>query len=143
MTLKSLVPKRRQARFLLTQALYQWELSASPPAEIITHFQLQPSFQKADQAYFIESFEAITQQNEALDGLYQGYLDRALSDLDPIEKSILRLSAYELSQRLDIPYRVIINEALELAKTFGATDSHKYINGVLDKLAKQLRQTEN
>ncbi len=138
----SSIQKRRQARFLLVQALYQWLLSDAPVAEVIAQFELNPHFKKGDQNYFVESLRAITQQAEQLDQLYVPFLDRNLKELDPIEKSILRLSTYELSVRLDIPYRVVINEALELAKTFGATDSHKYINGVLDRVAKQLRKNE-
>jgi N utilization substance protein B len=139
---RSLIQKRHQARFLLIQALYQWQVSENPPADILTQFQLNPQFDKADQTYFTESFLAVINQVTTVDELYQPYLDRALSELDPIEMSILRLATYELSQRLDLPYRVVINEALELAKTFGATDGHKYINGVLDKAAKQLRPSE-
>ncbi len=138
----SLVPKRKQARFLLTQALYQWEISGMPTADILLAFQLKPNFQKADQAYFIEAFEHVTKQASVLDEVYKDHLDRPLADLDPVEKSILRLAVFEFMERMDIPYRVIINEALELAKTFGATGSHKYINGVLDKVAKTVRHVE-
>lgn len=139
---KSLIQQRRQARFLLIQALYQWQLSGNPIADVLLQFQLNPQFQQADQTYFVESLNAIAGQAETLDAIYQPYLDREIAELDPIEMTILRLSTYELAQRLDLPYRIIINEALELAKIFGATDSHKYINGVLDKVAKQLRTTE-
>ena|SRR3989338_3974297 len=138
----SRIQKRRQARFLLTQALYQWHVSENPIAEILVQFQASPQFHQADQAYFMEALQAITQHVEQFDHHYQIYLDRSLAELDPIERAILRLAVYELAMRLDIPYRVIINEALELAKTFGATDSHKYINGVLDKVAKDLRKME-
>lgn len=139
---KSLISQRRQSRFLLTQALYQWMIAEASPKEILLQFQLNPQFQKADQMYFTECFNAITQNPDALDLIYQPFLDRDLKELDAVEKAILRLATYELAQRLDLPYRVVINEALELAKTFGATDSHKYINGVLDKVAHQLRKTE-
>ena len=139
---RSLIQKRRQSRFLLIQALYQWQLSENLIADILLQTQLNPQFQKADQAYFSESLLAIAEQVSILDQLYQSYLDRDLADIGPIEKSILRLATYELSQRLDLPYRIIINEALELAKIFAATDSYKYINGVLDRVAKQLRSIE-
>ncbi|MCD6048261.1 MAG: NusB antitermination factor [Gammaproteobacteria bacterium] len=139
---KSLIPKRRQSRFLLTQALYQWSLSEDLPKDILLQFQLNPQFQKGDQAYFIECFDAITAQADTLDEQFGPFLDRSLTELDPVEKAILRLATYELMYRLDIPYRVVINEALELAKTFGATDSHKYINGVVDKVAHKLRKAE-
>jgi N utilization substance protein B len=139
---KSLIPKRRQSRFLLTQALYQWSLSDNLPKDILLQFQLNPQFQKGDQAYFIECFDTITANADSLDEQFGPFLDRDLSELDPVEKAILRLATYELMHRLDIPYRVVINEALELAKTFGATDSHKYINGVVDKVAHKLRKAE-
>lgn len=139
---RSLIQKRHQARFLLIQALYQWQVGGSAPQDILTQFQLNPQFAQADQTYFTESFLAVTEQSELLDAYYAPYLDRQLSELDPIEMSILRLASYELAQRLDLPYRVVINEALNLAKIFGATDGHKYINGILDKVAKKLRPIE-
>src|SRR6476620_5418312 len=123
---QSFMQKRHQARFLLIQALYQWQVSENPPEGILQQFQLNPQFQQADAEYFSDSFTAIVSQVTILDDLYAVYLDCALSELDPIEITILRLATYELSQRLDLPYRVIINEAVELAKTFGGTDGHKY-----------------
>ena len=139
---RSLIQKRHQARFLLIQALYQWQVAESAPQDILTQFQLNPQFAQADQTYFTESLLAITEQSEQLDAYYVPYLDRQLSELDPIEMSILRLASHELAQRLDLPYRVVINEALNLAKIFGATDGHKYFNGILDKVAKKLRPIE-
>lgn len=139
---RSLIQKRHQARFLLVQALYQWQVAESAPQEILRQFQLNPQFAQADQNYFTESFLAITEHPAQLDADYIPYLDRQLSELDPIEMSILRLASFELSKRPDLPYRVVINEALNLAKIFGATDGHKYINGILDKVAKTLRPIE-
>ena len=139
---RSLIQKRRQARFLLVQALYQWQLSENAVADVLQQFQLGPQFQRADQSYFSDHFLAITKQTEALDGLYQPHLDRALAEIDPVEMNILRLATYELAHCPELPYRVVINEAMELAKIFGAAGSHKYINGVLDKVAKQLRSVE-
>jgi len=134
--------KRRKARQLILQALYQWQLAGADPLEIVSQFHEQNPGKKIDWAYFDEVFVEIPKQVVQLDEVIQPLLDRASSALDPIEKSLLHLGAYELINRLDIPYRVVINEAVELAKVFGATDGHKYINGVLDKLAARLRPDE-
>ena len=139
---RSLIQKRHQARFLLIQALYQWQVAEHAAEQVLNQFQLNPQFAQADQTYFTESLQAITERTAELDAYYAPYLDRSLTELDPIEMSILRLASYELSERLDLPYRVVINEALNLAKIFGATDGHKYINGVLDKVTKKLRPIE-
>lgn len=139
---RSYIQKRHQSRFLLIQALYQWQISETFVQDLLAQFQLAPQFQQADADYFSDSLRVIIAQVQQLDGYYQPYCDRNLSEIDPIELSILRLATYELAERLDIPYRVIINEALELAKTFASTDGHKYINGVLDKTAKKLRAAE-
>lgn len=136
------IQKRHQARFLLIQALYQWQISETFVSDLLAQFQLAPQFQQADADYFSDSLRTIIAQVKQLDSAYQPYCDRDLSELDPIELSILRLATYELAARPDIPYRVIINEALELAKIFASTDGHKYINGVLDKTAKKLRASE-
>ncbi len=133
---------RRQSRFMLVQALYQWQVAAVPVADIREQFHTQALFAKADAAYFDESLVAVIDQVEALDKQFSPFLDRRLVELDPIELTILRLATYELAYRLELPYRVIINEALELTKIFGATDSFKYVNGVLDQVAKVLREPE-
>jgi N utilization substance protein B len=133
---------RRQARFMLVQALYQWHLTEATRQEIVDQFSEQPQFAKADGVYFSECLSAIVEQVDALDRQFEAFLDRKLVELDPIELTILRLATYELLHRLELPYRVAINEALELTKIFGATDSFKYVNGVLDQVAKTVRQTE-
>lgn len=133
---------RRQARFFLVQAIYQWQLADTPVTELLLQFAAQEQFKKADQTYFQEALPLVIAEAAQLDAFYEPYLDRALHDLDPIEQAIMRLACYELAHRLDLPYRVVINEALELAKIFGAVDSHKYINGVLDKVAVKLRPLE-
>ena len=136
------IQKRRQTRFLLTQALYQWQLSDANPHEILLYFQANPQFKKADMDYFEILFDNITRDSESIDALYQPHLDRSLQSVDPIEQSILRLATYELKNSFELAYKIIINEAVELAKIFGATDSYKYINTVLDKTAKILRPFE-
>ena len=133
--------QRRKARTLIVQALYQWYLSKSDPLEIEAQFHEQNGG-KIDWEYFSEVFLEIPKQQEALDKHISPLLDRELNSLDPVERALLYLGTFELANRIDIPYRVVINECVELAKTFGATDGHKYINGVLDKLAKSLRSVE-
>ena len=140
---KSKIPlaQRRKARTLIMQALYQWHISKSEPLEIEAQFHEQNGG-KIDWEYFSEIFLEIPRQQEALDQHISPLLDRKMKSLDPVERALLYLGTFELANRIDIPYRVVINECVELAKTFGATDSHKYINGVLDKLAKTLRPVE-
>jgi N utilization substance protein B len=138
---KILLAQRRKARTLIVQALYQWYISKSDPLEIEAQFHEQNGG-KIDWEYFSEVFLEIPKQQEALDKHISPLLDRELNSLDPVERALLYLGTFELANRIDIPYRVVINECVELAKTFGATDGHKYINGVLDKLAKSLRSVE-
>lgn len=146
---------RSAARQLTMQALYQWQLSGTEMRQVEVHIRaampddgleehedITRVVQIADLAYFHEIVQAIPLHQTTLDSSFSPFLDRKIQDLDPIELAILRLGAYELSQRLDVPYRVVINEAVELAKRFGGTDSHKYINGILDKLAQTVRQVE-
>jgi len=146
---------RSAARQLTIQALYQWQISGNDMQQVETHIRaavpddnLEPyediteALKLADLAYFHEITQAVPRQTSELDASFAPFLDRRVDELDPIELAILRLGAYELSQRLDVPYRVIINEAVELAKRFGGTDSHKYINGILDRLAQRARITE-
>lgn len=133
--------QRRKARTLIMQALYQWHVSKNEPLEIEAQFHRQNGG-KIDWEYFSEVFLEIPKQQEALDQHISPLLDRELKSLDPVERALLYLGTFELENRIDVPYRVVINECVELAKTFGATESHKYINGVLDKLAKTLRSGE-
>jgi len=135
------VAQRRKARRLILQALYQWQLSGGELYEIEAQFRAE-FIGKTDWDYFHEVFNAIPPQADELLGLVAPHLDRAVKALDPVERAILLIGAFELKHRLDIPYRVVINEGVELAKSFGATESHKYINGVLDKLARTLRPQE-
>jgi transcription antitermination protein NusB len=132
---------RKRARELLVQALYQWQLSGSDAVQIEAEFRADNGG-KTDWDYFHSAFTHITEHASVLSALFGPYLDRSVGQLDPIETGILYLGLYELSQRIDIPYRVVINEGVELARKYGATDSHKYINGVLDKAARQLRSVE-
>lgn len=130
---------RRKARQLAMQALYQWELASASLVDIELEFREDNDMNKVDADYFSELLHQIPALKTDLDDLIKPLLDRDMSELTPVELTILRLSGYELLKRPDVPYRVIINEGVELAKTFGATDGHKYVNGILDKLARELR----
>jgi N utilization substance protein B len=135
------IAHRKKARSFLVQALYQWQISDYPLNDIEAQYRADNTG-KVDWAYFHEVFSGIAGATEALDSTFAGFLDRDIQKLNPIELSILRIGAYELTKRIDIPYRVVINECVDLAKKFGATESHKYVNGVLDKLARQQRSVE-
>ena len=132
---------RKRARDLLVQALYQWQLSGSAAEQIEAEFRADNG-SKTDWDFFHHALTHITGHAAALTALFQPHLDRDPGQLDPIETGILHLGVFELSQRVDVPYRVVINEYVELAKKYGATESHTYINGVLDKAARQLRSVE-
>ena len=134
--------KRHKARVLLVQALYQKLIAGTPLPDLKAQFLTDNADRKLDFDYFKELIDNIPKEQDELDELCQPNLDRELSKLDPISTVILRLAAYEFKHRIDIPYKVVINEAVELAKTFGPTDSHKYINGVLDKTAPLCRSEE-
>ncbi len=135
---------RSRARRRVLQALYQWQLTGQDPAAIERQFLGEHRLGRMDLEYFSEVFLGVTRQSEALDAAFDGYLDRPARTLDPVELSLLRLGTYELQQRFEVPYRVCINEAVELAKGFGAEQSHRYINGVLDRVGRDvaLRRSE-
>lgn len=133
---------RRKARRFALQALYEWQISGNPVFEIEARYRVENDMHKVDLGYFHELAQKISQSAAELDDALLPYLDRQLSELDPVELATLRIGAYELLKRLDVPYKVVINEGIELAKTFGATESHKYVNGVLDKLAHAVRTVE-
>ncbi|MEP2619515.1 MAG: transcription antitermination factor NusB, partial [Marinomonas sp.] len=109
---------------------------------IETQFVMDQDMASCDKSYFRELLQGVTASAKKLDGLFEELLDRPLAELDPIELAVMRIGAFELSERLDVPYRVAINESVELAKGFGATESHKYVNGILDKLAQRVRREE-
>ncbi len=133
---------RRRARYLALQALYQWHVSKATAHEIESQFLTDQDTTKVDKLYFHELLHQVTDRLEEIDGALEPLLDRPIKDLTPVEKAILRMGTYELLHRIDVPGRVIINEGVELAKSFGASEGHRYVNGVLDKLARHLRQSE-
>lgn len=133
---------RRKARRFAVQALYQWQMTRDNLSAIETQFRTDNDMRKTDVAYFHEMLHGIPQIVDELDNYFRPYLDRSVEDLDQVERAILRLGTFELLKRVDVPFRVVINEAVELAKMFGATESHKYVNGILDKVAQRARMVE-
>ena len=132
------VSPRRRARECAVQALYSWYISQNSVEQVELHFIADEDMNGVDMPYFRKLLRGVVDNIEAVDASLRPYLDRAEDDVDPIERTILRLSAYELQFQLDVPYKVAINEGIEVAKVFGSDDSHKYVNGVLDKLAPAL-----
>ncbi len=130
---------RRASRSLAVQGIYQWLVAGQDAAAISAFISEQEDFKRCDQPYFEELLKGVLGKSDALSESFSKELDRPLSELSPVEHSILLLATYELTYVPDVPYRVVINEAIELGKSFGGTDGHKYINGVLDKLAAVLR----
>lgn len=124
------------------QALYQWQLTNQSAREIKSQFLESEDSAGTDREHFEELVDACIGQNAAIVEAMSPYLDRPLEQLDPVESAILLIGMYELRARLDIPYRVVINEAVDLCKRFGATDAHKYVNAVLDRAARELRAAE-
>lgn len=134
--------QRHKARHYAMQALYQWYMADGTLSDIEVQFRTEYDFSNVDVAYFQALLHGVPQQLDSLEEILLPLLDRAMDELDPIERALLRIGLFELKERIDVPYRVVINEAVSLAKKFGATDSHKYVNGVLDAAARQLRQAE-
>lgn len=133
---------RKKARRYAVQALYGWSLTGNPVGEIKAFILSEHLEEIFDQDYFSELISGVTEQAANLDTIMEPLLSRKVEELDLVELAVLRIAVYELKERIEIPYRVIINEALNLTKTFGATDGYKFVNGVLDKLAKVLRPIE-
>ncbi|HTA65440.1 MAG TPA: transcription antitermination factor NusB [Xanthomonadaceae bacterium] len=133
---------RSRARRRALQALYAWQVSHSPIARVIEEFQHEQDMEIADLAYFEDLVRGVGKHVDDLDVKLGAFLDRGIDVVDPIERAILRIAAYELLHRPDVPYRVIINEAIESAKRFGSDQGHTYVNGVLDKAASSWRATE-
>lgn len=133
---------RHKARRLATQALYTWQMAGQSLADIEAEYSLDHDMSKVDGEYFHELLHKVPAHLDELDEQLVPLLDRGIEEVDGVERAILRLACYELAHRLDVPYRVVINESVKLAKTFGADQSHKYINGILDGVAKKLRAAE-
>jgi N utilization substance protein B len=133
---------RTRARELMVQALYQKQIAGHTTAELVAQYQDDIAYSRVDQGFFDEVFPVISRSQEELEKKIGELIDRPLEQLDPIELSILLIGVHELESRIDIPYKVVINEGVNLAKRFGAVDSHKYINACLDVAARSLRKVE-
>jgi N utilization substance protein B len=139
---RALARGRRAARRLLMQALYQLQVGGQPWQDIHQQYAADPESEGADREYFRELLLNVAEQRAALDAQLESYVDIPTARLDPLEHGLLWMGLYELVHRPDVPYRVVISEAVELAKRFGATDGHKFVNGVLDRAARELRAVE-
>jgi len=133
---------RSLSRKLAMQALYQWQLTGQTAAELRNQYASDEGFGDADADYFRALIDGIIDGAAALDATLGALIDRPVEQLDPVERAVLLIGLYELGQRLDVPYRVVINEGIELAKRFGATEGHKFVNAVLDRAARSLRAAE-
>jgi N utilization substance protein B len=133
---------RRRSRELAMQGLYQWLLSGESVAAIETHIATMDGFGKCHREHFDALLHGGIEQAAALDAVLARHVDRQTTQLSPVEHATLMIGTYELMHCLEVPYRVVINEAVELAKSFGGTDGHKYVNGVLDRCATELRTVE-
>jgi N utilization substance protein B len=138
---KNRTPRHRAREFAL-QGLYQWLLNNEPAATVAKHIRSAHGFDKADSEYFTELLNGTIAQSVELRETLTPTVDRPIAELSPIEHAVLLLGAWELKNKIEIPYRVVINEAVELAKSFGGIDGHKYVNGVLDRMAGKLRPDE-
>ena len=133
---------RSLARKLALQALYRWQINDSPWQDVIGEFETDTDMPKADREYFGILIAGVCAGSEALDAAISIFAERTAAGLDPIERAVLLLSVFELRHRPDVPYKVVINEAVNLARRFGATDGHKFVNAVLDRAARELRSAE-
>lgn len=133
---------RSRSRRRALQAMYAWQLSGSPMNAVIEQFRHEQDMEVADLEYFEDLLHGVDKHVDVLDACLRPHLDREVAQVDPIERAVLRLATYELKYRPDVPYRVVLNEAIEVTKRFGADHGHSYVNGVLDKLAAELRAVE-
>lgn len=138
-TRKKTHPKRQNARRLAVQAIYQWQFTHASADEVLQEIFAREDFSKISREYFSELVKGVITKAAILDAIFTPFLDRPLDELNPIELAVLRLATFELTERLDIPYRVVMNEALELTKEFGTVEGYKYVNGVLDKVQSRLQ----
>lgn len=133
---------RRRARQRAMQALYQWQLTGQSGQDVYLQFAGEEEHARVDQALFRELVRSVTDESAALDAEIGAVSDRAVEQLDPVEHAILLIGMYELKHRVEVPYRVVINEAVELSRRYGASDGHKFVNALLDRAARRLRPGE-
>ncbi len=134
--------KRSQSRRHAVQAIYQWQMAGQDLVDIDNQFLEEQDLQSFEIPYFQDLLHGVPRHLKELDEILKPALDRAIESVDPVERAVLRIGVYELAYHLEIPYRVVINEAVELAKVFGAEQGHRFVNGVLDKVAKKVREVE-
>ena len=134
---------RSVARKLAVQALYQWQLNEAPWQDLLKDFSTEEDMARADREYFAEIVRAVVETRVDLDTRLAAWVDRAPQGLDPVEHAVLLIGVHELAHRPDVPWRVVVNEAVGLTRRFGATDAHKYVNAVLDRAARELRPHEH
>ncbi|MGB5247969.1 MAG: transcription antitermination factor NusB [Woeseia sp.] len=134
--------RRGRTRELIVQALYQMQIAGHDVNELLRQFHERPEFSQVEATFFDEAIVGICKTQDELEALIGDYADRPVEQLDPVERGILLLGIFELKTRIDIPYRVVINEAVNLSKRFGASDGHKFINALLDRAAPDLRAAE-
>lgn len=130
---------RSRARELIVQSLYQMQIAGHSESELLRQFRDRPDYERVDQKYFDEVLSAICRNTRKLEESIEKLADRPLSQLDPVERGILLLGFYELQEKPDVPFKVVINESVNLARRFGAVDGHKYVNALLDRAVKELR----
>ncbi len=130
---------RSRARELIVQSLYQMQIAGHGEAELLSQFRERPDYERVDQEYFNEVLTAICRNTEKIEERIDKFADRPLSQLDPVERGILLLGFYELQEKPDVPFKVVINESVNIAKRFGALDGYKYINALLDRAVRELR----
>jgi len=134
--------QRSKARGLAVQAVYQWQMAGQSANDIYAQFMTEHAGKKVDTDYFRNLLHGVIAHRGRIDEGLGAYLDRDIERVDPVERAVLRVAGYELLEHPEVPYRVVINEAVELAKVFGAEQGHRYVNGVLDKAARRLRPLE-
>ncbi|MES9854138.1 MAG: transcription antitermination factor NusB [Candidatus Thiodiazotropha sp. L084R] len=134
--------KRSQARKHAVQAIYQWQMAGQDVSDIANQFIEEQDLSSFEFPYFQDILQGVPAHLAQLDELLKPSLDRAIESVDPVERAILRIGVYELKHKIEVPYRVVINEAVEMAKVFGAEQGHKFVNGVLDQVAKKVRSVE-
>lgn len=130
---------RSRARELIVQTLYQKQITGHDVVELLRQFHERPDYKRVDKKYYDEALKEICENRESIEEIIDELADRPIAQLDPVERGILLLGFYELQSKPDVPYKVVINESVNLAKRFGAVDGHKYINALLDRAAEKLR----
>ncbi len=141
-SIKSVAKARGKSRRFAMQAIYQWQMTGDSITDIKQQFFNDNNFSVIDSAYFSELVSGVASSISELDPLLEKYMTRLVESVDPVERSILRLATYEFIHRLDVPYRVVLNEAISITKEYCADNSHTFVNAVLDKVAKEIRHTE-